>query len=162
MCVAHSGCSIHFSPMLCQEKLQPARGLMSPRPNVSAVGSEALSQTATQRQQNRVEDHHTWSTIIGMNFWWGRQADVAFIWISEHKGAKKILCWNAFGITLSSIVIVRLINKDDLNSLVYYTYWVHIHVVCYTKIIIDADFSLIILTLVVFVFWMIFISVCTK
>lgn len=59
MCVAHSGCSIHFSPMLCQEKLVPVRGLMSPRPNVSAVSLEALSQTATQRQQNRAEDLRT-------------------------------------------------------------------------------------------------------
>ncbi len=42
--------SIHFSMLLCQEKLLPVWGLLSSWPNVSAVTSQASCQTAQHAQ----------------------------------------------------------------------------------------------------------------
>lgn len=62
--------SIHFSLLLCQEKLLPVRGLLSSRPNVSAVTSQASSQTARHAEaaeQGRLLKNYKWSSLVMKN-----------------------------------------------------------------------------------------------
>lgn len=62
--------SIHFSLLLCQEKLLPVWGLLSSRANVSAVTSQASSQTAHHAEaaeQGRLLKNYKWSSLVMNN-----------------------------------------------------------------------------------------------